>query len=575
MKHYNVRENLSQKDAEKLSDYPSLLAKLLFCRGVRTKAEAEKFLEPDYERDIHDPFLMKDMDKASERILEAICRSQKIMIYGDYDADGIPGAAALADFFQRIGFKNFTVYIPHRHNEGFGLNMEAVASAADGGVELMITVDCGIADVKEAEEAKKRGIDLIITDHHSIDSAKGMPDAYAILDPKRENETYPFKELCGAGVAYKLIQALFLKNDFGLKHGTEKWFLDLVGIATVADMVPLVGENRALAYYGLKVLRKSPRPGLLSLLRKMKIEQRRISEDDIGFSIVPRINAASRMGVSSDAFKMLSTKDDVEAAALSEHLNKINDERKGIVAAIVKEIKKIIGARYTEDSGKKVVVLGNPNWKPALLGLAANSVAEEFKMPVFLWGRDGGSAIKGSCRSDGRADVFKLMQGVSAGMFADFGGHKFSGGFSVPNDKIHFLESELDKSFEKISEGILAEAGEEFFADHRMSVDEFDNKSFELVEKLAPFGTGNPKPVFLFENAPVSAVKNFGKENNHLQISLAKKNGGTVPAIGFFMDAAKFGKEIKAGDEINLVGTLEKSFFRGFPELRIRILDVV
>ena len=356
MKNYSVRDEILEEVSKELGKYPEILKKLMFYRGIKTEKEAEKFLNPIFEEN-NDPFKMLGMDIAVERILKAIEKEQKIVIYSDYDADGIPGAVILHDFFKKIGYKNFTNYIPHRVLEGFGLNDEVIDEFAKNKVDLIITIDCGIADVEEAEKIKKYKIDLIITDHHlpRIDGTnppsrvrfgeamEELPYALSILDSKQKHCKYPDKNLCGAGVAFKLVQALIEKyNNKGEKIGLgwEKWLLDMVAIATVSDMVPLVGENRLLAYYGLKVLRKSPRPGLQRLLSIIKIDQKNITEDDISFMISPRINAASRMGNPEDAFNMLTTKDDNEALKYAFHLNKINDERKGIVAVMVKEIRK-------------------------------------------------------------------------------------------------------------------------------------------------------------------------------------------------------------------------------------------
>jgi single-stranded-DNA-specific exonuclease len=340
MKRYAVREQTND----------DLVSHLLFSRGITTKEAAEAFLNPNYDRHTHDPFLLKDIDKAVSRILKAIRENEKTVIYSDYDTDGIPGGVVLHDFFKKAGFTNFINYIPHRHDEGFGLNSDAVEQFIKDEVKLLITIDCGIADVVPVTLARDGGIDVIITDHH-LPNGK-VPPAFAIINPKQDGCAYPEKMLCGSGVVFKLIQAILAKDRLGIKDGYEKWLLDMVGIATLSDMVPLTGENRVFAYYGLTVLRKSPRLGLVRLLRELAVDQRYLTEDDIGFTIGPRINAASRMGVPMDAFRLLATTDPVEAAEFAKHLNKINDERKGTVAALVKEIKKIIKERWGDASGE-------------------------------------------------------------------------------------------------------------------------------------------------------------------------------------------------------------------------------
>ncbi|MEI6528339.1 MAG: single-stranded-DNA-specific exonuclease RecJ [bacterium] len=583
-----------EKDLEKLAGYPELLKRLLLNRGIETREAAEAFLQPDYERDLNDPFLLPDMDKAVERILNAIAGDEKIAIYSDYDADGIPGGVILHDFFKKIGYENFINYIPHRHLEGFGLNHEAVEKLKGVGVRLVITVDCGIADIEEVIRAKEQGIEVIITDHHmpvSICSDKSCPDerienipnCVAVIDTKRSDSRYPFRELCGAGVAFKLVQAILKKKDFGLKEGMEKWLLDMVGIATLSDMVPLVGENRALAYYGLKVLRKSPRLGLLKLLRLLKIDQKQITEDDVGFSISPRINAASRMGSPEDAFRLFVAETDAEADVCAKHLDHINNERKGTVASIVKEVRKIMKKRYDDGFDHKVVVIGNPEWKPSLLGLVANSLVDDHNRPVFLWGRDGGNILKGSCRGDGCVSTLDLMNEVETGIFIEFGGHSMSGGFAVVQEKVHLLEEKLQLAYEKvILKGTIIK--EEVLADAEITFDDVTRDNYKLIEKLAPFGTGNPKPLFLFEGSIIENVKIFGKENNHLELTFNNSKGRPVKAIGFFMKATgwpvpgrpgEVGEgELKKGDKISLLANFEKSTFRGFDELRLRIVDI-
>ena len=554
-----------------------MLDHLLFHRGVKSMKEAETFLNPDYEKHLHDPFKMKDMEKVVLRLIKAFENNEKTVIYSDYDTDGIPAAVALHDFFKKIGFINFTNYIPHRHDEGFGLNVKAIEQFATDGVRLIITVDCGTGDTLPVGRATDLGMDVIITDHHLPNGH--LPKAFAILNSKQEGCPYPDKNLCGAGVVFKLIQALAFKlSTLNFKLATispsplgwEKWLLDMVGIATLSDMVPLVGENRVFSYYGLAVLRKSPRVGLMKLLSKLGVNQRYLTEDDVGFTIGPRINAASRMGVPMDAFKLLSTTDETEASHYAEHLDKINDERKGIVASLSKEVKKIIGERY-QDAGEKVMVIGNPLWRPALLGLVANVCADNYQCPVFIWGRDGDNVIKGSCRSGEGANLVELMSRASEGTFLQFGGHAFSGGFSVANDKIHTLEEELNKVYEMAG---VSSAPTESLVDREISLAEANWETYKTIEKLAPFGAGNPKPLFLFRDVVPKEVKHFGKEKNHLELAFEKPDGKKLSALAFFKKSDDWGREVVVGKPISLVATFEKSMFRSFPELRLRIVDI-
>jgi single-stranded-DNA-specific exonuclease len=544
------------------------MEKLLRNRGITTREAAERFLHPVYERDIHDPFLILNMEKAVDRIIAALDNSERIVIYGDYDCDGVPGSVILHDLFKKIGYENFENYIPHRYGEGYGLNREAIEKFGRSGTTLLITVDCGITDVAEVEYANELGIDVIITDHHL--AQEPLPKAFAIIDSKQRGDTYPDNMLCGAGVAWKLAQALLKKrrSTWNIPEGWEKWLLDMAGLSTIADMVPLQNENRAIAHFGLKVLRKSPRPGLMKLLRKLRIDQRYLTEEDVGFSIAPRINAASRLSVPYEAFELLSTTDETKADLLSTHLNEMNDVRKGMVASMIKEAKHKIKARGI----REVIVVGNPNWRPGLLGIAAHQLLEDYQRPVFVWGREGTAHIKGSCRSDGSVNIVELMANVRKGVFLDAGGHELSGGFSVMNEQIHFLEDEIIEVYKKMEKREITESTSSI--DSPLLLREVTWETYRLIEQLAPFGTGNPKPLFLFENVEVKGIKMFGKEKNHLELQFQDETGRTIPAIGFFISPEQFKTSVHEGGTLNLVASIEKSVFRGRPELRLRIVDI-
>ena len=352
----------------------------------------------------------------------------------------------------------------------------------------------------------------------------------------------------------------------------------MVGIATLSDMVPLLGENRVLAHYGLKVLRKSPRVGLGQLLRELRVNRQELSEDDIGFTISPRINAASRMGLPMDAFKLFATTDEGEAGVLAKHLNKINDERKGKVASLVKEVRKIVSGR-DGNHARKVIVLGNPSWRPALLGLVANALVEDYRKPVFVWGREGlpaqagGEAVlKGSCRSDGSVDVNALMHEARHAL-VEFGGHREAGGFSITLPQVALLEGELEVAYERVRKERAEEVFE--YADTAISIEEVTWDLWRDIEPFAPFGVGNPKPVFLVENAPLSAVRRFGKEKQHLELVFEKPNREKVSAISFFVGEDEAYARLAAGGRVNFAATLERSTYRNFPELRLRIVNIL
>ncbi len=427
-RQYKTFDPIPETVAQSLSHLSPLVRTLLYRRGITNLAEAEEFLNPRYDTQLHDSQLLNDMGKAIDRIEQAMKEGERIAIFSDYDCDGIPGAVVLHDLFKALKYENFQNYIPHRHYEGFGLSIQAIDRLVEAGVKLVITIDCGTSNIEEVAYAKEQGIDIIITDHHEPEAE--LPAAVAVVNPKLGG--YPFPHLCGAAVAFKLAQALLARLEHDLTPGFEKWWLDMVGIATIADMVPLVGENRVFAHYGLQVLRKSRRPGLQQLLKKAKLDQRYLTEEDIGFTIGPRINAASRMDTPEDAFFMLAEKDIARASERVEYLERLNIDRKTQVALITKDLHQRL--KKLEDM-PAVLVMGHTEWRPSLVGLAANKLAEEYGRPAFLWGTDGNGVYKGSCRSGGSVSVVKLMQAVSH-VFIESGGHHASGGFSVKEEHI-------------------------------------------------------------------------------------------------------------------------------------------
>ncbi|MFM2381802.1 MAG: single-stranded-DNA-specific exonuclease, single-stranded-DNA-specific exonuclease [Candidatus Parcubacteria bacterium] len=552
---------------EMLCDFSPLLQQLFVRRGITSKEEAHQFLNPSYEDHLHDPFLLHDMERSVERILSAMKNGEQIAVYSDYDCDGIPGAVVLHDFFNAIGYSKFQNYIPHRHFEGFGFNSGAVEKLHKDEVTLIVTIDCGTTDFEAVARANELGIDVIITDHH--EPKETLPSAFAVVNPK-VGTSYPFDGLCGSGVIFKLVQALLARGkadgSITLKEGQEKWLLDMVGLATIADMVPLVGENRALAHFGLHVLRKNRRLGLQHLLSKQNADARHLTEDDIGFTIGPRINAASRMDAPLDAFHMLSSTNEADAAMHVMHLEKLNNERKGIVASMTKDAHKRL---LKKESVPEVIVLGDPLWRPSLAGLLANKLAEEYKRPAFVWGRDGRGLLKGSCRSDGRSSVVTLMNAVPE-IFFEFGGHHMSGGFGVREEYIHTFGEMLCGASQKL--GIEALIDEENVVDAVLTLEEVTPKLLGELALLAPYGVGNPKPLFVFQNIVPQTVAVFGKASEHTKLTF-ETNGKAKEAIAFFTLPEEFSKLPTAGEPLSLYGHIEQSFFMGRLQTRIRIVD--
>lgn len=534
---------------------------LLHKRGISNPDQEQRFFKPDYATHLYDPFLLPDMKKACERIAQAIATQEPIVIYSDYDSDGIPGGVLMHDFFKKINYQHFQNYIPHRHDEGFGLNDDAIDIFIQNKTKLLITIDCGITDVSEVARAAAGGIDVIITDHHI--PHEQIPAAYAIINPKMPGNVYPFDRLCGAGIAWKLVCALIAGGYVQVPAGWEKWLLDMAGLATLSDMVPLVDENRVIAHYGLKVLRKSPRHGLMKLLSRMKIKQQYITEDDVGFMISPRINAASRLGHPMDAFHMLASVDPIDAAARAEYLITINDERKRLTASLSKQIESMLAHK---DTIPAVIVAGNVDWKPGILGLVANSLAETHRRPVFLWGRDSGITIKGSVRSGNGSDIVALMKKVEH-LFIDYGGHTASGGFSISHEHIDLLEQALNDAY-ALSPHTTAQ--EERVVDAHISLSDVTPALVQLLDAFAPFGLGNPKPLFFIQNISIRSVRAFGKGEAHTEVVLASG----IKAIAFFKKPEHF-TCLSGGGSVSLIGHIERSYWNGRSEIRIRIVDIV
>lgn len=571
---YEIRTQAPRAVHTELQAYPEILRELLYQRSIVTEQAARRFLNPRFGHDDHSPFLFTQMDRTIERIEQAIHDKEKITIFADYDHDGIPGAVLLVNFFKVIGYDNIDVYIPHRNEEGFGLRRESVEKIITGGTHLIITVDCGITAVEPVAYANERGVDVIITDHHLASGV--MPPAWSMVNPNSEGETYPYKGLCGSGVVFKCIQGFIERMSFekiGVRRPEEGWeytLLDLVGIATIGDMVPLSGENRLLVREGLITLRKTTRPGIKALMQATRLNQGHISEDDIAFMITPRINAASRMDTPELAFQLLAADTLTEAESCAVALDQMNTGRKSAVARIVKSVNMRLAKRGNIPN---VIVVGDKEWQPGLLGLAANALMEKAGRAVFLWGKGSSQDIRGSCRSHEGIDLVALMSAVPQDTFLEFGGHKNSGGFSTMIEHVHHLEEYLNEAYSSLYREDIPEVSQHI--DLVLQLADVNWENYAQIELLGPFGVGNPKPVILFQDVEIGEVKHFGAEKNHLQLLLRREKGVPLSAMSFFTTGDSFEVELKEGNRINLIATMEKSVFRGTPELRLRVVDII
>ncbi len=573
---------------------------LLTKRGV-AEDEMEAFLNPSYEKHIGNPFDIHGVPQAVERILKAIKNDEKICVYSDYDCDGIPGGVLLREFFDGIGYP-VEIYVPHRHNEGYGVHVHAIDKLQEKGVTLVITVDLAITNIEEIAYAKSVGVDFIVTDHHlpitkettnleletgNLKLVQTVPDAIAVINSKQDVCTYHDNMLCGCAVAWKLACAVLARlreenvNEKvfetvkNLPLGWEKWMLDLVGISTIADMVPLVKENRALAHYGLKVLRKTKRPGLLHIFNEQRMRKDYLTEDDIAFTIAPRINAASRMGTPIQAHHMLYEKDREKAENFARDLELLNTERKAGVKDIISTLS------FDHDVYKNgVIVVGDMSWGPGILGLIAQNIIDETGKPTFVYGQgDDKTQVKGSCRSLGDVHVVELMARVGHDVLTHWGGHEGAGGFALTVENIPKLSDALNEAVKHVA--IKEISKEEFPIDADLSMDEVHEVTHQAVAPLAPFGEGNPKPVFCFNNITPLSTKRFGKKNEHLEITYPTTQGGKIKAIKFFVSkemeekvCPSQGSSSSALPRHTLLAHLEKSYFGFKPELRLRIVEI-
>ena len=499
---------------------------------LKKKEEIEKFLSPDWDRDLLDSAKIKGIKESVKRIKEAVEKKEKIIIYADYDCDGIPGAVILNDFFEKLNYRNFSIYIPHRHNEGYGLNMAAIQKFIKEKVSLLITVDIGITNLEEIKFAEENGINVIVTDHHLPildDEAKQiLPKAFSIINTKQIGDKSEEKFLCGASTAWKLVNAFLNKyrKEFGIGEGWEKWLLDMVGIATIADLVPLKNENRLLAKYGLAVLKKTRRPGLLKIFSNSKINQRKINEDDIAFGIAPRINAASRMSEPIYAFYALLQNE--EAVNFANELENYNKARK----QETRDAETVID--YEKFQEEKIILIGDEKWTPGIIGLVASKVCETVKKTTFVWGTgEDKNILKGSVRAgeDGY-NVVEIMTECQY-LLENFGGHEMAGGFAIHKNNLNkfqnFLKKyEVEKRENKLEENQKIKKIHEHID---IKISNINKKLFDEIKIFAPFGMGNEKIIFkikLNKNDFLEA-RRFGKNKEHLEISL---NG--VRGIEFF-----------------------------------------
>ncbi|WP_182200488.1 single-stranded-DNA-specific exonuclease RecJ [Paraliobacillus salinarum] len=531
---------------------PPLIEHLLMKRGVETKEDAISFLEPNLDH-LYDPSRLTDIDRVRERINQAIDNGESILVFGDYDADGVTATAVLIEALRELGAM-CDYYIPNRFTEGYGPNEQAFREAHKQGFQLIITVDTGIAAFGPAQLAKELGIDLIITDHHEVQSE--LPEAYAIIHPKTSSD-YPFKELAGVGVAFKL--AHYLLGYF------PKQFLDLVVIGTIADLVPLVNENRILAFHGLKAISQSKRPGIISLKNIAGITNA-VSEEDIGFLIGPRINAVGRLQSAYPALELLLSEDVEQAESIAKEINEINQERQKIVGNITEEA--IGHVEENIEANKRVIVVAKEGWNEGVLGIVASKLVRLYQRPaIVLTLQPDKQRAKGSARSIPAFDLFANGMEIKD-LFQQFGGHSQAAGMTLSIDSIAQVRDEFNQLAEqKLSDDDYKEKLE---VEKQIELDNIDIKLVQTLDKLAPFGMGNPKPLFYIKGKPTE-LRQIGSKQNHLKAIFQGENE-RVQAIGFGM--GELYQQVSPQAEMEVVGFLQINEWNGKKNTQIMMKDI-
>ena len=557
----NKKWELNETDeilVEKISDefnISRLVANSIVKKGLKDTHEIEVFLNPR-RSDFHNPFLMPDMEKAVDRILKAIKENEKVVIFGDYDVDGITSSTVLKRFLEDRGLK-VDVYIPNRLNEGYGLNENAIRKIANTNHTLIITVDCGITGNKEIELAKTLGIETVVTDHH--EPSEILPEAVAVVDCKRKDNKYPFNGLAGVGVAFKLTQAISIK--LGIKEEEYLKYLDLVCVGTISDIVPLIDENRTISKLGLKLVKQTRNIGLKVLLES--IGYQKIDSNTVSFGIAPRINACGRMGHEEEALNLFLTNDVEEAKKITENLNKYNIERQEIEKRIFKEAEEFM--QNEEEQKLPCIVLGKENWHHGVIGIVSSKITDMYFKPSILLCFEGEKA-KGSGRSIEGFDLHDALEKCNT-YIDQFGGHSMAIGVTINKENFAEFKQEIEEYASKIK---IEEFVPIIKIDEKILLQDINIRDIKDLELLEPFGEGNKMPLFQISNVKITSVRALS-EGKHLKISVKDENK-QIDAIGF--NIGNLSSEYSIGSKVDLLGSLEINNYRGMENIQINLKDI-
>jgi len=553
---------LQNKLADELSISP-ILARLLIQREIYTFNDARSFFRPDL-ADLHDPFLMADMDKAVDRLTKAMQHNEKILIYGDYDVDGTTSVSLVYKFLQKF-YNNIDFYIPDRYNEGYGISVQGIDFAAQNDFRLIIALDCGIKAVEKVKYASSLGVDFIICDHHTPDAV--LPPAIAVLDPKRDDCNYPYKHLSGCGVGFKLMQAFTIVNNIDFNQLTP--LLDLLALSIASDIVPITGENRILAFFGLKQINTNPSVGLKGILEVCGLSEKEISISDIVFKIGPRINASGRMKLASEAVQLLVSSNPAFVREKSDTINEYNNDRKDLDKNITDEAIALIASdeRY---STRRSIVVHKPDWHKGVIGIVASRLSEEYYKPSIVLTNSNGLA-SGSARSVPGFDIYKAIDSCRD-LLETFGGHMYAAGLSMKEENIQ----QFTERFEQyVAENILEEQTyPQIDIDAVLEFKDITPKFFRVLKQFGPFGPGNMKPVFVSKKVfDYGTSRLVGKEQEHLKLELVDSSSENVMnGIAFRMFA--YNDHLKALNPLDICYTLEENTFNGNTNIQLMIRDI-